>query len=153
MTSASPSESVKLDVRLEDMICLAIYAAGHAVNRLYKPLLDPLDLTYPQYLVMVALWEEDARTVGGLGEKLSLESNTLTPLLKRMETDGLVTRARDPQDERQVRVRVTAKGEALRARARHVPECLVRASGMGLDELARLKGEISRLRTALVEAK
>src|SRR3978361_1043011 len=99
MVSASPSDSVRPDVRLDDMICLAIYAAGHAVNRVYKPLLDPLNLTYPQYLVMVALWEEDGRTVGGLGEKLALESNTLTPLLKRMEADGLVTRARDPQDE------------------------------------------------------
>jgi DNA-binding MarR family transcriptional regulator len=152
MTSAFQPESSGRDVRLDDMICLAIYAAGHAVNRVYKPLLDPLGLTYPQYLVMVALWEQDGRTVGGLGEKLSLESNTLTPLLKRMEAEGLVSRARDPADERQVRVRITTKGEALRARARHIPECLVRASGMGLDEIARLRDDIARLRASLVEA-
>ncbi len=152
MKNASPSDPVGRDVRLDEMICLAIYAAGHAVNRVYKPLLDPLGLTYPKYLVMVALWEEDGRTVGGLGEKLSLESNTLTPLLKRMEADGLVTRARDAKDERQVRVRLTPKGEALRMRARHIPECLVRASGMDLDEISRLRGEIARLRAALVEA-
>src|SRR5689334_24753737 len=98
------------DIKLNDLLCFAVYAAGHGFNRVYKPLLDPLGLTYPQYLVMKALWEQDSQTVGALGEKLSLESNTLTPLLKRLEAQGRVRRVRDPRDERQVRVQLTAAG-------------------------------------------
>ena len=94
-----------LDV--DDHLCFAIYSAGHAFNRIYKPLLGELGLTYPQYLVMVALWAKDDQTVGSLGEKLLLESSTLTPLLKRLEGIGYLTRTRDPADERQVRVRLT----------------------------------------------
>src|SRR5260370_24247641 len=99
-------------LRLGEFLCFAVYAASHAFNRVYKPLLDELGLTYPQYLAMVLLWERDDQTVGSLSEKLFLESSTLTPLLKRLEALGHVKRTRDPADERQVRVRFTDKGRA-----------------------------------------
>lgn len=138
------------DVRkLEELLCFAVYSANHAFNRVYKPLLDRLDLTYPQYLVLVLLWEEDDRTVGMLGRKLSLESNTLTPLLKRMEGMGLVERRRDPEDERQVRIRLTDKGRELRGQASDIPRCILDASGMSVDALQGLKAEIDFLRDNL----
>src|SRR5258706_16439520 len=115
-----PKRAPKPDdaLRLGEFLCFAVYSASHAFNRVYKPLLDELGLTYPQYLVMVLLWEQDDQTVGSLGEKLFLESSTLTPLLKRLEALGYVKRTRDPVDERQVRVRLTERGRALRERAR-----------------------------------
>lgn len=137
---------------LDAMICFAVYSAGHAFNRVYKPLLDALGLTYPQYLVMVALWAEDDQTVGALGDKMFLESSTLTPLIKRLEAMGLVARARDPADERQVRVRLTPTGGALRAKARDVPACILEASGLSEAELLRLQGEIAAVRDALLDA-
>jgi DNA-binding MarR family transcriptional regulator len=106
------------DLKLNDFLCFAVYAAGHGFNRVYKPLLEPPGLTYPQYLVMTALWERDDQTVGALGERLPLESNTLTPLLKRLESQGRIRRVRDPRDERQVRVQLTDAGGARRARPR-----------------------------------
>jgi DNA-binding MarR family transcriptional regulator len=135
--------------KLDDFLCLAVYAAGHGFNRAYKPLLEPLGLTYPQYLVMTALWERDDQTVGGLGEKLSLESNTLTPLLKRLESQGRIRRVRDARDERQVRVRLTDAGRALRDQAAHIPNCILEASGLSLQQLERLQREIMQLRSAL----
>lgn len=143
---------VKPTIELEDFLCFAIYTAGHAFNRVYKPLLAELDLTYPQYLVMVALWLEDDQTVGGLGEKLYLESSTLTPLLKRLESAGLVSRKRDKTDERQVRVRLTQKGSAMRAKARTVGECVFEATGMSENALRRLQGDISALRDNLLKS-
>src|SRR5258707_13767824 len=113
---------------LGEFLCFAIYSASHAFNRVCKPLLDELGLTYPQYLAMVALWEEDDQTVGSLCEKLLLESSTLTPVLKRLEALGHVKRTRDPEDERQVRVRLTERGRALRAKARDIPGCILEAS-------------------------
>src|SRR5258706_673089 len=108
-----PKETLPTDLKLNDFLCFAVYAAGHGFNRVYKPLLQPLGLTYPPDLVMTALWEQDDQTVGGLGERLSLESNTLKPLLKRLENQRRIRRVRDPRDERQVRVRLTAAGRAL----------------------------------------
>jgi DNA-binding MarR family transcriptional regulator len=137
---------------LGDFVCFSIYSAALAFNRVYKPLLAQLGLTYPQYLVMVVLWERDGRTVGGIGEALSLESSTLTPLLKRLEGMGLVTRTRDDLDERVVRVRLTASGRALRARARVIPGCILEATGLSLEELRRLQGEIDALRRNLEAA-
>jgi DNA-binding MarR family transcriptional regulator len=113
------STSIPLD--LEIFLCFAVYSAGHAFNRVYKPMLEKLRLTYPQYIAMVLLWERDGQTVGELGRKLLLESNTLTPLLKRLETLGNVKRQRDPLDERQVRVNLTDAGRKLRQRASHIP--------------------------------
>lgn len=148
MSDAHPQPPLS-SIDLDDFLCLAVYAASHGFNRIYKPLLDPLGLTYPQYLVMVALWMRDDRTVGELGEAMSLESSTLTPLLKRMEAMGHITRSRDPADERQVRVRLTPAGAALREAAADVPRCVIEATGMSLEDLRRLQADVTRLRRAL----
>ena len=137
---------------LNPFICFAIYSTNLAFSRVYKPYLDELGLTYPQYLALVSLWAADDQTVGQLGEKLFLESNTLTPLLKRLEALGHVERNRDRDDERQVRVRLTAKGKALRERARCVPEGILHASGTELDTLRKLSAEITGLRERLLAA-
>ena len=129
-----------------DMLCFALYSASHAMTRLYRPLLAPLGLTYPQYLVLVSLWAQDGRSVRELGEELALESNTLTPLLKRMEESGLITRARSSEDERVVQVSLTEKGSSLRSEAEKVTACVFEASGLSLDELGRLRNEVRALR-------
>jgi len=146
-----PKRAPKPDgaLRLGEFLCFAVYSANHAFNRVYKPLLAELGLTYPQYLAMVLLWEQDDQTVGSLGEKLFLESSTLTPVLKRLETLGHVKRTRDPVDERQVRVRLTERGRALRKKAGEIPSCILEASNLELDELLRLQSEIVALRSAL----
>ncbi|KXF75111.1 MarR family transcriptional regulator [Paramesorhizobium deserti] len=136
-------------LNLGNFLCFAVYSANHAFNRVYKPLLDRLGLTYPQYLAMVLLWGEDNQTVGGLGEKLFLESSTLTPLLKRLEALGLVKRSRDLADERQVRVQLTDQGRALREKAAEVPQCILEASGLEMGEAKRLLAEITALRNTL----
>ena len=136
-------------LRLSELLCFTVYSAGHAFNRVYKPLLDQLGLTYPQYLVMVLLWEQDDQTVGSLCEKLFLESSTLTPLLKRLEASGHVKRTRYPLDERQVRVGLTGEGRAMREKARLIPDCILEASGLGIDGLRRLQSEIVALRNSL----
>ena len=135
---------------LKDFACFAIHSAGHALSRAYKPLLDRLGLTYPQYLVMVALWEEEAVTLNALGERLFLDSSTLTPLLKRLETQGLLHRQRDPANERQLRITLTERGRALRGQAAEVPACMLEASGMTEEELGRLRDQAIRLRDALM---
>ena len=137
------------DMKLENFICFAMYTANHAMNRVYKPLLDELGLTYPQYLVMVALWEEDGQTVGGIGDKLFLESSTLTPLLKRLEAAGLIRRERSKEDERVVVIRLSDEGKALKTKAATVPNCIVDATGSEFDQLKRLRAEIIALRDAL----
>jgi len=136
-------------LKLDTFICFAVYTANHAFNRVYKPLLDELGLTYPQYLAMVCLWEEDGQTVGGLGEKLFLESSTLTPLLKRLETAGYIRRERSRQDERVVMLRLTEEGKRLKERAETVPGCIIDASGRDADQLAQMQVEIIALREAL----
>ena len=137
------------DLKLENFICFAMYTANHAMNRVYKPLLDELGLTYPQYLVMVALWEEDGQTVSGIGDKLFLESSTLTPLLKRLEAAGLIRRERSKEDERVVVIRLSDEGKALKTKAATVPNCIVDATGSEFDQLKRLRAEIIALRDAL----
>lgn len=137
---------------VSDMLCFSLYAASHAFTRFYKPLLDGLGLTYPQYLVMLALWNRDDRTVGEIGEALALESSTLTPLLKRLEGMGHLSRSRDAADERVVRVRLTPQGTALKARAAHIPGCILAATGLDLPALVRLQEEVTRLRHALEAA-
>lgn len=137
---------------LADQLCFSVYATAHAFNRLYKPLLDPLGLTYPQYLVMLALWERDGRSVSSIGAALSLDSGTLTPLLKRMEAAGLVTRTRSATDERQVIVSLAPKGAALRARAVDVPKAVACAvGGSGIDAPA-LKAGLEAVRAGLERA-
>ncbi|GLK77243.1 MarR family transcriptional regulator [Methylopila jiangsuensis] len=145
MTDAAP--------RLDQMLCFALYSANGAMNRAYKPALDALGLTYPQYVTLVALWERDGRTVGQLGEALFLESNTLTPLLKRMEAAGLVRRQRDPEDERQVRVFLTDDGRAMQARAADVPTRMLKALGCDAEAIAALATEVTAARDRVVGAK
>jgi DNA-binding MarR family transcriptional regulator len=143
-----PSRSVPDDrwLRLDHQLCFALYSSSLAMTKLYKPLLEPLGLTYPQYLVLLVLWEGDGITVGQLGERLMLDSGTLTPLLKRLESAGLVQRRRDAADERRVVLQLTSAGRALKARARGVPEAVACASGCSLDELSRLTAQLKALR-------
>jgi DNA-binding MarR family transcriptional regulator len=136
---------------LDDQLCFALYAASMAVGRAYKPMLDALGITYPQYLVLHALWEEDARTVGAIAERLALESSTVTPLVKRLEAAGHVTRQRDPRDERQVRVTLTDSGRTLREQCGCLGETLVARSGMSLTQIDALNRQVSALRAALAE--
>lgn len=138
--------------QLDDLLCFAIYSASHAFTKVYKPLLAELGLTYPQYIVMIALWSEDDQTVGELGQRLHLASNTLTPLLKRLEKLGYVTRRRDEADERQVRVGLTDAGQELRARARTVPDCIADATALSSEEIERVTKRIATLRQNLLDA-
>lgn len=139
-------------LRLDNQLCFAVYSTSLAMTRLYKPLLDKLDLTYPQYLVMLALWEQDGLTVSELGERLSLDSGTLTPLLKRLEANGLVARLRDVADERRVRVTLTAAGRRLKSRAAGVPGCLMAATQCSVPELIALTQQIQQLRDRIKAA-
>jgi DNA-binding MarR family transcriptional regulator len=134
---------------LDRQLCFALYASSLAMTKLYKPLLDPLGLTYPQYLVMLVLWEHEGLAVGEIGERLALDSGTLTPLLKRLEQAGLLLRLRDASDERRVRVALTAAGRALRARAASVPPAVAAASGCSLGELSELTAQLQGLRQKL----
>lgn len=135
---------------LDEFLCFSIYSAGHAFNQFYRPLLDEIGLTYPQYLVMVALWSKDDQTVKELGQKLSLESNTLTPLLKRLESAGLLSRERDADDERLVRLRLTPPGLELRARALAVPSCVAAALGLSKEEFRNVQSTVRDIRDRLL---
>lgn len=136
-------------LKLSDQLCFATYAAAHAFTRVYKPLLDPLGLTYPQYLVMLVLWEQANITVNDMGEQLFLDSGTLTPLLKRLQAASLVERTRDTKDERQVRITLTQKGRDLHGPVKQVWDQVVCSVGLSPDRLEALKGEIHRLRETL----
>jgi len=136
-------------LRLDNQICFAIYSTAHAFNRVYKPLLDRLGLTYPQYLVMLVLWERDGVAVKEIGERLYLDSGTLTPLLKRLEQAGLIKRTRSTDDERQVLIGLTSHGQALRDKARSVPPSILAASRCSVAELSAVKNEIVALRDRL----
>lgn len=138
--------------QLDNQLCFALYSASLAMTKLYKPLLDELELTYPQYLVLLVLWESDGISVSALGERLSLDSGTLTPLLKRMEAAGLVLRQRSSEDERRVHVLLSPAGRALQAQAAHIPGCVMARSGMGLPELVALTRQIQSLRGELQSA-
>ncbi len=134
---------------LDNQLCFALYSASLAMTKLYKPLLAQLDLTYPQYLVMLTLWEQDGQSVSDIGERLFLDSGTLTPLLKRLEASGLVERARSVQDERRVQVSLTPAGRKLRQRARPVPGCILDASQCTLPQVAALTRQLQALRGQL----
>jgi DNA-binding MarR family transcriptional regulator len=140
---ASSDQPVEI-LRLDNQLCFALYGAANRMTRLYRPMLDALGLTYPQYLAMLVLWEASPRTVGALGEALDLDSSTLTPLLKRLEVGGLVSRDRDPEDERRVIVTLTDKGRALRDQAVSIPEKLFCALDMPIDTIGALR---ERLKT------
>lgn len=137
-------------LRLDNQLCFALYSASLAMTKLYKPLLDELGLTYPQYLALLVLWEQDGVSVSELGQRLSLDSGTLTPLLKRLEAAGLLTRLRDAEDERRVRVVLTAEGRALKAKARRIPGCILAATQCDLNEVTSLTRQVQALRDQLV---
>ncbi len=144
-----PRDDTNDPLPLDDQLCYAIYSAGMAIQRVYKPVLDDLGLTYPQYLVLNVLWRQDGLTVGGIAEKLALESSTLTPLLKRLESAGLLRRTRNPQNERQVVVELTDQGRALRSRAGCLADALIAASGQSSSQLNELNRAVRDLRDAI----
>jgi MarR family transcriptional regulator, organic hydroperoxide resistance regulator len=151
MSAAATDPAVEADpLALDRQLCFQFYAASHLINRLYAPVLGELGLTYPQYLVMLVLWEGDGISVGSLGRRLHLDSGTITPLLKRMEALGLIRRERDRTDERRVQVRLTEAGRDLRARAVSVPATMSRGQDAG--ELDALRETISGLVGLLAEA-
>lgn len=137
-------------IPLDAQLCFAIYSAAIALGRLYKPMLDGFGITYPQYLVLSVLWEADGQAIGALAERLGLESSTITPLVKRLEAAGFVQRARDPADERMVRVTLTAAGRGLHHETKCLSEQLLESSELTPADLMRLNREIGGLRDALV---
>jgi len=134
---------------LDDQLCFALYSAGLALTKAYRPLLEALDLTYPQYLVMLCLWETDGLAVREIGERLHLDSGTLTPLLKRLESRGLLRRSRDPGDERRVLVALTDAGRALGSRAAAIPPKLLEASGLTAQAAREERARLAALRDRL----
>src|SRR5271154_4383354 len=142
-------QAADLPLMLGNQICFAIYSTAHAFNRVYKPLLDRLGLTYPQYLVMLTLWERDGVPVKDIGGRLFLDSGTLTPLLKRLEAAELIKRTRSTADERQVLIALTHQGHALREKAKAVPQSILAASACSVGELLAMKDEIVALRDRL----
>jgi MarR family transcriptional regulator, organic hydroperoxide resistance regulator len=155
MTGAEPNKNDRAESRdtatggLDAMLCFAIYGVAHAFTRAYKPLLEPLGLTYPQYLVMMALWAEDGQKVKMLGDRLGLDSGTLSPLLKRLEQSGLVKRKRDAEDERQVKITLTPQGLELKVRSAGVMAAIGKATGCTLDEVKALREALVGLKERL----
>lgn len=147
MTDANLPDGFRL--RPESMLCFDIYATHHAVCQVYQPLLSKLGLTYPQYLVMTILWEKDGQTVGQLGDRLDLASSTLTPLIKRMESQGLLERKRDKSDERKVRVKLSKAGLKLEDDASHVPGCVAVAFGLSIEQFVELHEMLGQVRQSL----
>jgi MarR family transcriptional regulator, organic hydroperoxide resistance regulator len=156
MNSRSVSPADPLDpgalLKLDNQLCFALYSTSLAMTKVYKPLLAKLGLTYPQYLVMLVLWEQDGLTVSALGERLFLDSGTLTPLLKRLEAQGMLLRARRAEDERQVIVSLSEAGRALRDEALTVPQAVLCATACTVPELQNLTAELQLLRRKLSEA-
>ena len=143
--------SAEQTLALDNQLCFALYSSSLAMTKLYKPLLGTLGLTYPQYLVMLSLWERDGVTVSELGERLFLDSGTLTPLLKRLESAGLLTRQRDAADERRVVIRLSPAGRQMKARAKKIPECVMQAVQCNLDEVLALTRQLQSLRRRLTD--
>jgi MarR family transcriptional regulator, organic hydroperoxide resistance regulator len=145
-TSKNASDAL---LQLGKQVCFAIYSTAHAFNRVYKPLLDRLGLTYPQYLVMLVLWEQDGVTVKEIGDRLFLDSGTLTPLLKRLEAAHLVKRTRSTEDERQVLISLTPQGVVLKEKARAVPQAILVASACSVGEISAIRSDLVALRDRL----
>lgn len=138
---------------LDEHLCYSLYSASLAIGRAYKPVLDAMGITYPQYLVLQVLWEKDDELpVGAIADRLLLESSTLTPLLKRLEAAGLVGRTRNPEDERQVLVRLTDKGRALREQSVCLAETMLESSGLSIAEIGALNDQMRSLRDSIVKA-
>lgn len=139
MPPDAPTEDAAANGPLSEMICFDLYAASRSVTAVYRPLLEPLGLTYPQYLVMVVLWKQGPSTVRDLVDALRLDYNTISPLLKRLETQGLLTRRRRVDDERTVEITLTEQGEALRERTGEIASCITAAIGLGPADFTRLQ--------------
>ncbi len=137
---------------LDQHLCYALYSANLVIGRAYKPLLDAMEITYPQYLVLQVLWEKDNQPVGAIADRLLLESSTLTPLLKRLETSGVVERTRNPEDERQVLVRLTDKGRALKMQSVCLAERLLETSGLSIDQIEEMTGRVQAIRDSIAGA-
>lgn len=148
-STSAPADAL---LKLDNQLCFALYSANLAMHKLYRGLLQALELTYPQYLVMLVLWESDQRTVSEIGERLFLDSATLTPLLKRLEAAGLLTRTRAVADERQVIIALSKAGRALRAQAQKVPEQVFCAAACDLQQMQELKQQLDNLRGNLAQA-
>lgn len=138
---------------LDHQLCFALHSASLAMTKVYKPHLDALGVTYPQYLVLLVLWERDGVTVSAIGERLFLDSGTLTPLLKRLEAQGLLSRTRDAQDERRVVIRLTDQGRALKQDAAAIPGCILGATGCTVEQVVDLARQVAELRDRLAETK
>ncbi|MEZ2132549.1 MULTISPECIES: MarR family winged helix-turn-helix transcriptional regulator [unclassified Sinorhizobium] len=138
--------------RLERQLCFAVYSTAHAFTRAYKPILERVGLTYPQYLVMLVLWERNELPVKTIGEQLDLDSGTLSPLLKRLEQNGLIKRSRDARDERQVIVSLTPKGRAMKDETDTIMAAIGQAAGCSLEEVAALRDKLKELRSNLTSA-
>ncbi len=145
-------DDTQLPTQPNTMICFALYTASHAMNRAYVPLLKDLDLTYPQWITLMFLWEDDDQSVGSLSTKLQMQTNTLTPLLKRLETLGHVTRTRNPKDERQVIIRLTSSGRAMQKHSAAVTRCVIESTGFDLPMLENLVKVLSTLRDQVATA-
>lgn len=137
------------ELLLDNQLCFALYSTSLMMTKTYKPLLKALNLTYPQYLAMLVLWEEDGITVSHISKRLLTDPGSLTPLLKRLQADNLLTRKRRTDDERVVELHLTNKGKALKDKARDIPGCIVEASGQPLPDLMELKRQLIRLRSHL----
>ncbi|MBB3539891.1 DNA-binding MarR family transcriptional regulator [Rhizobium sp. BK176] len=149
---AKTMEIPEEEKRLENQLCFAVYSTAHAFTRAYKPILDKVGLTYPQYLVMLALWEKSEQAVKAIGEQLDLDSGTLSPLLKRLEQNGLIKRTRDSRDERQVIVSLTDKGLAMRSEIDTIMTAIGQAAGCTLEEMKTIRGLLRGLRSNLTAA-
>ncbi|TFW08987.1 MarR family transcriptional regulator [Oxalobacteraceae bacterium OM1] len=150
MSKQAPQAASSADpLALDNQFCFALYSASLAMTKTYKPFLDKLGLTYPQYLVMLVLWQQDDVLVKSIGEKLFLDSGTLTPLLKRLEASELITRTRDEADERQVRITLTKEGRALKKKAQSIPQQILCASGQTVQVLQSLRGQLGAIRDEL----
>ena len=147
--TASKTDAMQL---LDNQLCFALYSTSLAMTRVYKPLLDAIGLTYPQYLAMLVLWEKDGLMVSALGERLYLDSGTLTPLLKRLESSGLIARVRDVEDERRVCITLTAAGRKLKSKAAKIPGCIIGASQCSISDLHALAQQVQSLRGRLLAA-
>ncbi|MDP9812524.1 DNA-binding MarR family transcriptional regulator [Rhizobium tibeticum] len=149
---ANTMEIPEEERRLENQLCFAVYSTAHAFTRAYKPILDKVGLTYPQYLVMLALWEKSEQPVKAIGEQLDLDSGTLSPLLKRLEQNGLIKRTRDSRDERQVIVSLTEKGRMMRSEVDRIMAAIGQAAGCTLQEMATIREMLKGLRSNLMSA-
>jgi DNA-binding MarR family transcriptional regulator len=150
LTDAPAQAQADAMLRLDNQLCFALYSTSLAMTRIYKPLLGALGITYPQYLALLVLWERDGLSVSELGERLFLDSGTLTPLLKRLESSGLVTRLRAAEDERRVHITLTPAGRALKERAANIPGCILSATHCSIPDLVSLTQQVQALRRQLL---